>query len=224
MKKSLLSTTALAGLMAVSGAANALSVSYTDVIASQGTNYSGTLTFAQFDSSLGTLNSVDFSLAASVTGSAAYESTDGSATTISLDLAALLTLKRPDLSTLVTAFPVANITEAATAYDGVTDYAGTSGSSFTGLSGSLTEVSSSFSAADFALFTGLGTIDLDMSAQGFSTGSGSGNLTTQFSTFADASVTVTYNYSVAAVPVPAAVWLFGSGLIGLVGVARRKQS
>ena len=28
----------------------------------------------------------------------------------------------------------------------------------------------------------------------------------------------------AAVPVPAAVWLFGSGLLGLVGVARRKKS
>jgi len=27
---------------------------------------------------------------------------------------------------------------------------------------------------------------------------------------------------ITAVPVPAAVWLFGSGLIGLVGVARRK--
>lgn len=27
-----------------------------------------------------------------------------------------------------------------------------------------------------------------------------------------------------AVPVPAAVWLFGSGLIGLVGVARRKKA
>ena len=26
------------------------------------------------------------------------------------------------------------------------------------------------------------------------------------------------------VPVPAAVWLFGSGLLGLVGVARRKQA
>lgn len=26
------------------------------------------------------------------------------------------------------------------------------------------------------------------------------------------------------VPVPAAVWLFGSGLIGLIGVARRKQA
>ena len=29
---------------------------------------------------------------------------------------------------------------------------------------------------------------------------------------------------VAAVPVPAAVWLFGSGLLGLVGVARRKKA
>ena len=31
-------------------------------------------------------------------------------------------------------------------------------------------------------------------------------------------------YSVSAVPVPAAVWLFGSGLIGLVGMARRKKA
>ncbi len=31
-----------------------------------------------------------------------------------------------------------------------------------------------------------------------------------------------YSMSITAVPVPAAVWLFGTGLIGLVGVARRK--
>ncbi len=38
----------------------------------------------------------------------------------------------------------------------------------------------------------------------------------------DADGTLTYNVPVSAVPVPAAVWLFGSGLLGLVGVARRK--
>ena len=31
-------------------------------------------------------------------------------------------------------------------------------------------------------------------------------------------------FAVAAVPVPAAVWLFGSGLLGLIGVARRKKA
>ena len=49
--------------------------------------------------------------------------------------------------------------------------------------------------------------------------------------FADASNTLTMQFeddmgltaaSVSAVPVPAAVWLFASGLVGLIGVARRK--
>ena len=31
------------------------------------------------------------------------------------------------------------------------------------------------------------------------------------------------DFDIAAVPVPAAVWLFGSGLVGLVGVARRRK-
>lgn len=34
----------------------------------------------------------------------------------------------------------------------------------------------------------------------------------------------TFQGTVSAVPVPAAVWLFGSGLLGLVGVARRKAA
>jgi hypothetical protein len=29
---------------------------------------------------------------------------------------------------------------------------------------------------------------------------------------------------VSAIPVPAAAWLFGSGLLGLIGVARRKKT
>lgn len=43
-----------------------------------------------------------------------------------------------------------------------------------------------------------------------------------------ATIGFTYNYDLlltpTAVPVPAAVWLFGSGLLGLVGIARRKKA
>ncbi|MDX2486916.1 MAG: VPLPA-CTERM sorting domain-containing protein, partial [Gammaproteobacteria bacterium] len=40
--------------------------------------------------------------------------------------------------------------------------------------------------------------------------------------YVGASITITTPEGV--VPVPSAVWLFGSGLIGLVGVARRKRA
>jgi hypothetical protein len=43
--------------------------------------------------------------------------------------------------------------------------------------------------------------------------------------FADFSIdNVSISADVSAVPVPAAVWLFGSGLVGLIGIARRKKA
>lgn len=58
------------------------------------------------------------------------------------------------------------------------------------------------------------------------TGSLSGNnldLTDAVFSFSTTSMN-SYSMTITAVPVPAAVWLFGSGLIGLIGVARRKKS
>ena len=43
-----------------------------------------------------------------------------------------------------------------------------------------------------------------------------------FSSSSTTSYSMTVASAVATVPVPAAVWLFGSGLLGLVGIARRK--
>ena len=44
------------------------------------------------------------------------------------------------------------------------------------------------------------------------------------SSFATVPYVETWNVHLAPVPIPAAAWLFGSGLIGLVGIARRKKS
>ena len=53
-----------------------------------------------------------------------------------------------------------------------------------------------------------------LGASGFS-----GDWTNDFSTIL---ASHTYTGVISAVPIPAAVWLFGSGLIGLIGIARRK--
>ena len=44
------------------------------------------------------------------------------------------------------------------------------------------------------------------------------------SNFITTPVSVGTTIVVSAIPVPAAVWLFGSGLLGLVGIARRKKA
>jgi hypothetical protein len=54
----------------------------------------------------------------------------------------------------------------------------------------------------------------------FNTGSTFASSRTGFNLFAWA----VHSGNVSAVPVPAAVWLFGSGLLGLVGMARRKKA
>lgn len=53
-----------------------------------------------------------------------------------------------------------------------------------------------------------------------------GNIGTAWAFFVDTQYSERYQIEIvqtSAIPVPAAVWLFGSGLLGLVGVARRKK-
>jgi hypothetical protein len=111
-----------------------------------------------------------------------------------MNLQATITLQRPDLSTLVTVIPLAQTSDFVTAFDGSIDFGGTSGKTYSGLSGDATESNCVTDPADLALFTGTGTIVLPAKAIGTSTGSGAGNLILQFNTSASAQANVTYWY------------------------------
>ena len=76
-------------------------------------------------------------------------------------------------------------------------------------------------------------LSLTSSAAGIGTWTGTivsvGNVGAQWTSFDGTPYSEVYNISVsgavppAVIPVPAAVWLFGSGLVGLMGVARRRR-
>ena len=209
-------------VMSLATATQAASITHTDTFPLSTTNWSDTLTIPKFDPALGTLTEVSITLSGDVEGDAKYESLDAGATSVSLNLAAEIDLQRPDGSTLVITLPLVNQTDSAEVFDGTIDFMGDSGGEFTGLSGSQDEAASFTDAADLALFTGTDDIDLPIEASGRSTGSGAGNLITQFATSAGAEATVTYTFVELIIPEPTTAGMLGG--LTLLGLMRRRKS
>ena len=170
-------------------------VQFIETIPPARTNFTATVTFPQFDPSLGTLTGITFTLVGHVEGTFQFESLDVVPAPVTGLLRARIALNRPDNSLLMAVLPTVTTMDLVTAFDGDIDFGGTSGRTLTGLAAVATDsLTAPPPASDLALFTGTGTISLPVVATGQSTASGSGSLAIGFTTSAAAVVTVTYSY------------------------------
>lgn len=208
-------TTTTIALMA-GAAADAGMISQAGAVPMQSTNWSASISVDQFDDMDGarTLQSVTWSIVGVVEGSAAGESLGAAPQTVTLNLAAEISLSR-DGDMLAMASPTATESFDASSFDGLLDFAGDSGAAF-----DFMEATAPVSGIsdDIAPYIGDGQITLDAFASAMSTASAGGNLATQFTTMASMEYEVVYEFLV--VPSPGAAALFG--LAGLTMWRRRR--
>jgi len=223
-----------ATLTAGAGAAHAALVSYSGTLTGSSSDpypdpllpplsQDGSITLNQFNSSLGTLNSVTIDLSSAFTYGTKFENiSPNSDSTVTKNIDHRLMINGTGQTILDTGLVHYNKNWNTAKYDGTVDYAGSSGFTVSDTNG-LTTAHLTLSGASLAPYVGNGSLLLAVFSNasfsgGFSGGNGSFINNQSFAT----SATVTYDYTVTPTPIPAAAWLLGSGLMGLVGV-RRKQ-
>ena len=167
----------------------------TQTVADSAPGWSVPLSFNQFDPSLGTLSDIDVGIVGDVTGTAAIQNLGATAASLQIDLPATIDVAAADGTWLASVSPEASTTLNLEAYDGTTDFTGTSGTVVPGFSSVAT------AAADYipspgtgAAVVGTGSIDLTASSQVSSRLHADGNLLSLTRGDAGATVSVQYNY------------------------------
>ncbi len=160
------------------------------------TNYMQDLTFDKFDASLGTLTNVSISLEATMIQTIKMESTDSSPQTVTGTGTGTITVTTPSALPTpgIVVHPVNAVTHMYTAYDGNTDFMPTSGSTDADLTDTKSTTIASYTPVSDFIGGPMDTVTLPVKASAsFSTG-GAGNVITQVTTTAGATVCVQYTY------------------------------
>jgi hypothetical protein len=225
MKRNIIAITVLL-ILAICGNSHAALVTYTGGLTGQSSDpypnnfyplaQDRSIALTQFNSSMGTLNSITLDLSSVFNYGTGFENRSSSGSTVTKNIVQQLRIG----SLLDTGLVNYNRTWSVAQYDGTLNYAGTSG--FTVSENSCaTNVHLTLTGAAMTAYIGGSDVLFDVFSHasfisgGFSGGNGSFMNTQNFVTTAS----VTYDYT--PVPLPAAVWLLGSGLAGLVSLRRR---
>jgi hypothetical protein len=229
-KSLLFSAILTAGLTTGTVSAQAALVSYTGMLtgSSSDQNFSpadalpakdGSISLPLFNSAQGIVNSVTLDLSSAFTYVTRFENTSPvSGSTISKSLDQRLTIG----SLLDTGRVPYTLVRSVAAADGVTDFAGASGFSQYDTNG-VTAVHLTFSGADMAPYIGEGSLLLDVFSYTRVTGgyAGSNSIVMNGQSF---TTSATITYDVTPTPIPAAVWLLGTGLLSIAGLRRKRYA
>lgn len=210
-----------ATLLCAAGFTSAATIEQDFVVGVQDTDFNTSITFDKFDDMGGSLilESVMFSIDGVVMGSAEVESRDATAQTIVTTLSAELTLTDSLMNTLVVTIPSITNSFDATAFDGTSDAGGTSGITYAMLTDTEFNSATYTDAMTLALFSGVGTADVDFDAAATSRAVGAGNITTTFFSQAGGTVKVIYKYTTT-VSAPSQVAFLGLGLLAFAGMRK----
>ncbi len=149
--------------------------------------------FNQFNNALGSLQSVEIRVNGRIVSTIRLENLDDVAAAVTGVVSGNLLLSGPGFNLNVNTAGNAAISQNLGAYDGVTDYAGRSGTTLSNRSATGT-ATQTITGSGMSSFIGTGTIDLSFLAQATTQASGGGDLMASIANLGGASVTITYNY------------------------------